>query len=59
MSKRVSVIYELMLTRPMFGVELEKQGAILDHLADLIEKGTVKSTEGHVEKYSLAGLKVR
>ncbi|KAJ3048609.1 hypothetical protein HK097_010385 [Rhizophlyctis rosea] len=57
MSKRLSVIYELMFTRPIFGVELEKQGAILDRLAELIESGTLKSTEGHVEKWSLAGLK--
>lgn len=36
--------YELMFTRPLFGVDLDRQGAILDQVAALVEAGTLRST---------------
>ncbi|KAJ3039275.1 hypothetical protein HDV00_012363 [Rhizophlyctis rosea] len=56
MGKRLSVTYELMFTRPMFGAEPEKQGHILDRFADLVEEGGIKCTMGRSEKLTAANL---
>lgn len=38
MRKRAGVVFELMFTRGIFDVEPEKQGAILNETADLLDK---------------------
>jgi alcohol dehydrogenase len=45
---RGSLAFELMFTRPRTGIGLEKQGAILDRVAELLEAGTLRSTVQHV-----------
>jgi NADPH2:quinone reductase len=44
MGKRGIFSYELMFTRPATGVEPEKQGQILNRVADLIDDGTLQTT---------------
>ena len=44
MGKRGTFSYELMFTRPATGVEPEKQGQILNQVADLIDEGTLQTT---------------
>jgi NADPH:quinone reductase-like Zn-dependent oxidoreductase len=39
--KRVSIIFEFMFSRSMFDVEPERQGAILEEVARLVDNGTV------------------
>ena len=46
--KRGSLAFELMFTRPRAGIGLERQGEILDRVADLIDTGTIVSTANHV-----------
>jgi len=41
---RGTLSFELMFTRPRTGVGLEKQGAILDRVADLLDAGILRST---------------
>jgi len=42
--KRGTLGFELMFARPRYGVEPERQGLILDHVADLLDAGTLVST---------------
>ena len=44
MGKRGTFSYELMFTRPATGVAPEKQGQILNRVADLIDDGTLQTT---------------
>jgi len=41
MVKRQTYVFELMFTRPIFGIELERQRDILNSLADLVEKKVI------------------
>lgn len=50
--KRVSLVWELMFTRPMFGVEPEKQGQILNHFAGLYESGVIEHRANKVFEWS-------
>lgn len=43
-AKRGSVHFESMFARPMLGVELERQGALLDRVADLLDRKVLVST---------------
>ncbi len=45
--KRGLLAFELMFTRPRTGIGLERQGEILDRVADLIDAGTIMSTANH------------
>ena len=45
---RGTLVFELMFTRPRTGIDLEKQGEILDKVADLLDQGVLKSTAMHV-----------
>lgn len=45
---RGTLSFELMFTRPRTGVDLEKQGAILHRVADLLDAGVLRSTVSHV-----------
>lgn len=45
---RGTLVFELMFTRPRTGIDLEKQGEILDKIADLLDHGVLKSTALHV-----------
>ncbi|MBK8045730.1 MAG: zinc-binding dehydrogenase [Anaerolineales bacterium] len=45
---RGTLAFELMFTRPRTGLELERQGDILDRVATLIDGGTLVSTMTHV-----------
>ena len=42
--KRCHLSFELMFTRPIFGVEMERQGAILARVADLLDQGVLATT---------------
>jgi len=42
--KRASLSFEMMFTRPLLGVEPERQGAILDRVAGLVEAGALRTT---------------
>eukprot|EP00027_Filamoeba_sp_ATCC50430_P004592 CAMPEP_0168556466 /NCGR_PEP_ID=MMETSP0413-20121227/8894_1 /TAXON_ID=136452 /ORGANISM="Filamoeba nolandi, Strain NC-AS-23-1" /LENGTH=337 /DNA_ID=CAMNT_0008587407 /DNA_START=58 /DNA_END=1071 /DNA_ORIENTATION=- len=41
MRRRGTLTWELMFTRPIFGIELEKQRHVLNHLADLCESKVI------------------
>jgi len=49
--------YELMFTRPLFNVGLERQGAILDQVAALVEAGALRSTLTTTLPWSLEHLR--
>ena len=42
--KRASLSFEMMFTRPLLDVEPERQGAILDRVAGLLEAGVLRTT---------------
>jgi NADPH2:quinone reductase len=44
MPKRGTLSFELMFTRPSTGVEPERQGAILDRVAQLLDEGVLQTT---------------
>ncbi len=43
-ARSISIAFELIFTRPLFGVDLARQGEILDQVAGLVESGTMQST---------------
>jgi zinc-binding alcohol dehydrogenase family protein len=49
--------YELMFTRPLFGVDLAHQGWILDQVAALVEAGRMRSTLSQELPWNLANLR--
>jgi NADPH:quinone reductase-like Zn-dependent oxidoreductase len=51
---RGSLAFELMFTRPRTGVDPEKQGEILDRVAQLLDDGILRSTLAHVLHWSHA-----
>jgi len=51
-SKRGSLAFELMFTRPRDGVEPERQGAILNRVADLLDRGTLITTATDIRPWS-------
>jgi zinc-binding alcohol dehydrogenase family protein len=51
---RGSLAYELMFTRPRFGVEPEKQGQILNRVAGLLDNKTLRTTVTQVESWEAA-----
>lgn len=57
MVKRVSFAWELMFTRPMMGVEVERQGKILNDCAKLIDTGLLKVGPVKALPWSLESLK--
>ncbi|GBG32728.1 Quinone oxidoreductase [Hondaea fermentalgiana] len=42
---RLTISFELMFTRPMFGLEVERQGAILAKVAEMYDNGTLKKID--------------
>lgn len=50
--KRGTLSFELMFTRPQLNVEPERQGAILDRVAELLDRGVLKSTMTRVLDWS-------
>jgi zinc-binding alcohol dehydrogenase family protein len=44
MGIRGTLTWELMFTRPRLGLELERQGQILNRVADLLDAGAIKTT---------------
>lgn len=50
--KRGSVHFEIMFARPMLGVEPERQGALLDRVADLLDQNVLVSTMTKVIDWS-------
>lgn len=42
--KRCHLSFELMFTRPIFGLEMERQGAILARVAELLDQGVLVTT---------------
>lgn len=42
--KRAHLSFELMFTRPIFGIEMERQGAILARVAELLDQGVLTTT---------------
>jgi len=47
----------MMFARPLYGVEPERQGEILNIAAKLIDEGTIINTATKIEKYSLDAIK--
>jgi zinc-binding alcohol dehydrogenase family protein len=45
---RGTLSFEYMFTRPRTGIDLEKQGAILDRVSELLDAGVLRSTVKHV-----------
>jgi NADPH:quinone reductase-like Zn-dependent oxidoreductase len=43
-TKRASLVWEFMFARPMHDVEPEKQGAVLNRVAGLVDAKTIRST---------------
>lgn len=56
-SKRITFVWELMFTRPIFGVELERQHAILNAVADLVDAGVLRTTETQRRPFNLEELR--
>lgn len=46
-----------MFTRSMFGVDLRRQGQILDRIADLVDAGTLRTTLVDTFPWTLEGLR--
>ena len=57
MSKRVTYVWELMFTRPLYGVEMEKQRHILDTGARLIDGGLLKLPAVKVLPFTVEALR--
>merc|ERR1712039_202628 len=57
MVKRISFAWELMFTRPIYGVDLEFQGFILNSGARMLDSGALKMPEVKVLPFSLESLK--
>ena len=55
--KSISFCPELMFTRPMTGVGLERQHEILNSVSELVDEGTVKSTQTQTFELNLENLK--
>lgn len=45
--KRGSLVFEMMFTRGLYGVEQEKQGAILKRVASLVDAKVLRTTANH------------
>lgn len=54
--RRVSVVFELMFTRPMFNAQPEVQGAVLDKVSSLLEGKTLSTTLVTQMPWTVAGL---
>ncbi len=57
MLKRVSYVWELMFTRPIFAVDMHKQGHILNTGARLIDSGLLRLPELTVLPFNLQSLR--
>lgn len=57
MVKRVSFSWELMFTRPVFGIDLEFQGFLLNEAAKMIDSGALKMPAVQTLPFSLENLK--
>ncbi|KAH0482667.1 MAG: hypothetical protein KVP17_004585 [Porospora cf. gigantea B] len=55
--KRASLSHELMFARPQYGVQPEKQGAILRKVAALVDDGKIKPITTREMPFSLEGVK--
>jgi zinc-binding alcohol dehydrogenase family protein len=56
MFKRGTFSYELMFTRPITGVEIERQSALLNKVSSLIDAGAVQHTQTKSFPGTLAGI---
>lgn len=56
-AKSGKLVFELMFTRPMFGVELARQGQILDKVAALVDAGTLRTTLVDTFPWTVEGLR--
>lgn len=56
-ARSLTLRYELMFTRPLFGVDLAQQGWILDQVADLVQAGRMRSTLTHELPWTLNNLR--
>jgi zinc-binding alcohol dehydrogenase family protein len=54
--RRITVVYEMMFTRPMLNVQPEMQGAILDRVSALVDAGTLRTTLVTQMPWTVAGL---
>lgn len=50
-TKRGTLTFELMFTRPSTGIDLAQQGAILDEVADLLDAGTLVTTVTQIHSW--------
>merc|ERR1719188_609459 len=57
MVKRISFAWELMFTRPLYGVDLEFQGFILNAGAQMLDSGALRMPELSVLPFGLESLK--
>jgi len=57
MVKRISFAWELMFTRPLYGVDLEYQGYVLNQGAKLLDCGALQMPDVKVMPWSLKNLK--
>ena len=55
--KSISFCPVLMFTRPMFGVDMERQGEILNEASKFLEEGVLESTEVETFELTLENLK--
>lgn len=57
MVKRISFAWELMFTRPLYGIDLDYQGYVLNQGAKLLDSGALKMPDVKVLSWSLENLK--
>lgn len=57
MGKSLSFMWELLGTKPWYGVDAESHGKILEELRGLVEEGVIKSHLTQTKKLSLKGLR--
>ncbi len=55
--KSITLAYELMFTRSMFGYELERQGEILNNAAKLLDEKVLVHTVNEIKQFNLENLK--
>merc|ERR1712003_584883 len=58
MVKRISFAWELMFTRPLYEVDLEFQGFVLNAGAEMLDSGVLRMPEVNVLPFDLDSLKL-
>lgn len=56
-ARSISLVYELMFTRGLYGVDLARQGQILDKVSALVDAGTLRTTLVDVFPWTVDGLR--